>query len=74
MTIGGSVTKGWLPDDLLLPQLYVNYCLKIVAGMSGSALPYKFINTFFDDLSTFLSDFPLMYKIACFRDDVVFVV
>jgi hypothetical protein len=59
---------------LLLPQLYVNYRLKTVAGMSRAALAYKFLNTFIDDLYTFLSDLPLFYKVACFRDDVVFVV
>jgi hypothetical protein len=59
---------------LLLPQLYVNYRLKTVAGMSRSALAYKFINTIIDDLYMFLSNMPLLYKIACFRDDVVFVI
>ncbi|KAH0785090.1 CLPTM1-like membrane protein cnrB [Histomonas meleagridis] len=59
---------------MMLPQLYVNYKLKTVAGMSKSALVYKFISTFIDDLYTFVSKMPLMYKIACFRDDVVFVV
>ncbi|KAK8893152.1 hypothetical protein M9Y10_021567 [Tritrichomonas musculus] len=58
----------------MLPQLYVNYKLKTVAGMSRSAFVYKFISTFIDDLYTFVSDLPLMYKIACFRDDVVFFV
>jgi hypothetical protein len=48
--------------------------LKTVAGMSRSALGYKCVNTFIDDLYAFLSDYPLLYKIACFRDDVVFVV
>jgi hypothetical protein len=59
---------------LMLPQLYVNYRLKTVAGMSRSALAYKFMNTIIDDLYTFLTDLPLMYKISCFRDDVVFVI
>ena len=58
----------------MLPQLFVNYKLKTVAGMSASALAYKFVNTFIDDLYTFVSKMPLMMKIACFRDDVVFVV
>lgn len=58
----------------MLPQLYVNYKLKTVAGMSRSAFIYKFISTFIDDLYTFVSDLPLMYKIACFRDDVIFFI
>ena len=57
----------------MLPQLYVNYKLKTVAGMSRSALIYKFISTFIDDLYTFVSKMPLMNKIACFRDDVIFI-
>ncbi|OHS93173.1 CLPTM1-like membrane protein cnrB [Tritrichomonas foetus] len=58
----------------MLPQLYINYKLKTVAGMSRSAFGYKFISTFIDDLYTFLSNLPLIYKIACFRDDVVFFI
>ena len=58
----------------MLPQLYVNYKLKTVAGMSRSALVYKVITTFIDDLYSYISELPLMYKIACLRDDVVFVV
>jgi hypothetical protein len=59
---------------LMLPQLYVNYRLKTVAGMSRAALAYKCVNTFIDDMYAFLSSRSLMYKIACFRDDVVFVI
>lgn len=58
----------------MIPQLVVNYRLKTVAGMSKAALVYKFINTFIDDLYTFVSKMPLMTKIACFRDDVIFVI
>jgi hypothetical protein len=58
----------------MFPQLYVNYKLKTVAGMSRSAFGYKFITTFIDDLWTFVSDLPLMYKIACFRDDIIFFI
>ena len=58
----------------MLPQLYVNYKLKTVAAMSYSVLVYKIITTFIDDLYTFVTDLPLMYKIACLRDDVVFVI
>ena len=58
----------------MLPQLYVNYKLKTVAGMSRAALVYKVITTFIDDLYSYISELPLMYKIACLRDDVVFVV
>jgi hypothetical protein len=59
---------------LMLPQVYVNYRLKTVAGMNRLTLAYKFLNTFIDDLYAFLSSCSLMYKIACFRDDVIFVI
>ena len=58
----------------MMPQLYVNYKLKTVAGMSRNAMVYKFISTFIDDLYSFLEDLPLMYKIACFRDDIIYVI
>jgi hypothetical protein len=58
----------------MFPQLFVNYKLKTVAGMSRAAFGYKFFSTFIDDLYTFLTDLPLMYKIACFRDDVIFAI
>ena len=58
----------------MIPQLVVNYKLKTVAGMSHAALVFKFLNTFIDDLYTFVAKMPLMMKIACFRDDVIFFI
>ena len=58
----------------MIPQLVVNYRLKTVAGMSHAALMFKFLNTFIDDLYTFVAKMPLMMKIACFRDDVIFFI
>lgn len=58
----------------MIPQLYVNYKLKTVAGMSKTAFAYKFLNTFIDDLHTFVANMPLMMKIACFRDDIIFFI
>jgi len=37
-------------------------------------LTYKFINTFIDDLFAFVIRMPTMYRIGCFRDDIIFLV
>lgn len=37
-------------------------------------LTYKFINTFIDDLFAFVIKMPTMYRLGCFRDDIVFLV
>jgi hypothetical protein len=58
----------------MLPQLYVNYRLKTVAGMGGMVLAYKSVNTFVDDLFAFVMTMPTLHRIACFRDDIVFFV
>jgi hypothetical protein len=58
----------------MLPQVYINYRLKTVAGMSGSALVFKFLNTFIDDLLSFMMKMPTMHRVACFRDDFVFFI
>ncbi|KAL0211602.1 hypothetical protein RCL1_005228 [Eukaryota sp. TZLM3-RCL] len=55
--------------------VFVNYKLKSVAGISYRTLAYKFCNTIVDDFSVFiLPNVPLLYKLAVFRDDVVFVI
>jgi hypothetical protein len=59
---------------LMLPQLYMNWKLKTVEGMSGVALAYKTVNTFIDDLFAFVMTMPTLHRIACFRDDIVFFV
>lgn len=35
---------------------------------------YKALNTFVDDLFAFVIKMPLMHRLACLRDDVVFLV
>lgn len=37
-------------------------------------LTYKFINTFIDDLFAFVIRMPTMYRLGCFRDDIIFLV
>ena len=35
------------------------------------AMTYKFLNTIIDDLYAFAVKSPLLYRIFCFRDDVI---
>lgn len=35
---------------------------------------YKFFNTIIDDVFSFVVEMPLSHRIACFRDDAVFLV
>lgn len=58
----------------MLPQLFVNYRLKSVANLPWRAFTYKAFNTFIDDLFAFIITMPTAHRVACFRDDIVFVV
>eukprot|EP00484_Ammonia_sp_Unknown_P003387 CAMPEP_0197076398 /NCGR_PEP_ID=MMETSP1384-20130603/212095_1 /TAXON_ID=29189 /ORGANISM="Ammonia sp." /LENGTH=667 /DNA_ID=CAMNT_0042515253 /DNA_START=24 /DNA_END=2027 /DNA_ORIENTATION=+ len=58
----------------LTPQLFINYELKSVEALPWKVLIYRFFNTFVDDLFSFVIDMPLMHRLACFRDDIVFFV
>jgi hypothetical protein len=42
--------------------------------MPGRALTYKFLNTFIDDLFAFTIKMPWLYRVATFRDDIIFFV
>lgn len=58
----------------MTPQLFINYKLKSVAHLPWRMLTYKFINTFIDDLFAFVIRMPMMYRIGCFRDDIIFII
>ncbi|RKP40432.1 cleft lip and palate transmembrane protein 1-domain-containing protein [Dimargaris cristalligena] len=58
----------------MTPQLFINYKLKSVAHMPWRTLMYKSLNTFVDDLFAFIITMPTLHRLACLRDDVVFVV
>ncbi|UZJ55426.1 hypothetical protein CBS101457_004746 [Exobasidium rhododendri] len=58
----------------LIPQLIVNYKLKSTAGMSSKVFVFKILGTFVDDLFAFAIKMPLLHRLACFRDDLVFMV
>jgi len=59
---------------LMTPQLFLNYKMKSVAHLPWRVLVYKSLNTFIDDLFSFIIRMPTMARISCFRDDVVFFV
>lgn len=59
---------------LMTPQLFINYKLKSVAHMPWKAMVYKSLNTFIDDLFAFIIKMPLMHRLACFRDDIIFFI
>ncbi|XP_015706648.1 cleft lip and palate transmembrane protein 1 homolog [Coturnix japonica] len=64
MLIAGFIT--------MTPQLFINYKLQSVAHLPWRMLSYKALNTFIDDLFAFVIRMPIMYRIGCLRDDVVF--
>lgn len=58
----------------MTPQLFINYKLKSVAHMPWKAFMYKALNTFIDDLFSFIIKMPTLHRISCFRDDIVFII
>ena len=58
----------------MCPQLFINYKLKSVAHMPWKTFMYKALNTFIDDLFAFVIKMPTLHRLACLRDDVVFLV
>ena len=58
----------------MTPQVYLNYKLKSVEHMPWKLLTFRFLNTIIDDLFVFAVKTPTMYRISCFKDDVIFVI
>ncbi|KAK3855990.1 hypothetical protein Pcinc_037642 [Petrolisthes cinctipes] len=69
--VNGVYAFGFL---FMLPQLFINYKLKSVAHLPWKAFMYKAFNTFIDDLFAFIIIMPTAHRVACFRDDVVFLI
>uniref|UniRef100_A0AAQ5XZC1 Lipid scramblase CLPTM1L n=1 Tax=Amphiprion ocellaris TaxID=80972 RepID=A0AAQ5XZC1_AMPOC len=69
--VNGVYAFGFL---FMLPQLFVNYKLKSVAHLPWKAFMYKAFNTFIDDVFAFVITMPTSHRLACFRDDVVFLI
>ena len=58
----------------MTPQLFINYKLKSVAHMPWKTFMYKALNTFIDDLFAFIIKMPTLHRLACFRDDFIFLI
>ena len=58
----------------MTPQLFINYKLKSVAHIPVNAMIYKTLNTFIDDMFSFVIKMPTLHRIACFRDDIIFFI
>lgn len=69
--VNGVYSFGFL---FMLPQLFINYKLKSVAHVPWKTIMYKAFNTFIDDVFAFIITTPTSHRIACFRNDIVFVV
>mmetsp|Transcript_29612 Transcript_29612/g.46502 ORF Transcript_29612/g.46502 Transcript_29612/m.46502 type:complete len:733 (+) Transcript_29612:85-2283(+) len=59
---------------MMTPQLFINYKLQSVAHLNWRTMSYKSINTFIDDLFAFVITMPIMHRMACLRDDVIFFI
>lgn len=68
---GAVYTFGFIA---MTPQLFINYKLKSVAHLPWRALIYKALNTVIDDLFAFIIKMPTLHRIACFRDDIIFLI
>jgi len=69
--VNGVYAFGFL---FMLPQLFINYRLKSVANLPWKTFMYKAFNTFIDDLFAFIIPMPTAHRLACFRDDIVFLI
>merc|ERR1712142_907797 len=70
-TYGFLLTFGFI---MMTPQLFINYRLKSVAHLPWRMMTYKALNTFIDDIFAFVIKMPTMYRLGCFRDDIVFFI
>merc|ERR1719290_962449 len=68
---GFLLTFGFI---MMTPQLFINYKMKSVAHLPWRMMTYKALNTFIDDIFAFVIKMPTMYRIGCFRDDVIFFI
>ncbi|XP_070577187.1 putative lipid scramblase CLPTM1 [Ptychodera flava] len=71
MLYGFLLTFGFI---MMTPQLFINYKLKSVAHLPWRMMTYKALNTFIDDIFAFVIQMPTLYRIGCFRDDVIFLI
>ncbi|KAI3384616.1 hypothetical protein SNEBB_000096 [Seison nebaliae] len=68
---GFLLTFGFI---MMTPQLFINYKMKSVAHLPWRMMTYKALNTFIDDIFAFVIRMPTLYRIGCFRDDIIFFI
>lgn len=68
---GFLLTFGFI---MMTPQLFINYKMKSVAHLPWRMMTYKALNTFIDDIFAFVIKMPMLYRIGCLRDDVIFFI
>jgi hypothetical protein len=71
MLYGFLLTFGFI---MMTPQLFINFKLKSVAHLPWRMMSYKFVNTFIDDIFAFVIKMPMLYRLGCLRDDVIFFI
>ncbi|KAG8344993.1 putative Cleft lip and palate transmembrane protein 1 (CLPTM1) [Trypanosoma vivax] len=59
---------------MMTPQIFINYKMKSVAQLPWRTFVYRALNTVVDDLFAFVVKMPWLHRLACFRDDIVFVI
>ena len=59
---------------ILKSLLYYIFILLYPAHLPWRMMTYKALNTFIDDIFAFVIKMPTMYRIGCFRDDIVFFI
>ena len=57
-----------------LMTAFFGFQLKSVAHLPWRAFTYKAFSTFIDDVFAFIIVMPTAHRVACFRDDAVFLV
>ena len=51
----------------------VDFSERLLA-VAGRKFIYRALNTFIDDLFSFIVRMPAMHRMSCFRDDIVFLI
>ncbi|EAN77672.1 hypothetical protein, conserved [Trypanosoma brucei brucei TREU927] len=59
---------------MMTPQIFINYKMKSVAQLPWRTFVYRALNTIIDDLFAFIVTMPLLHRLACLRDDIVFII
>ena len=68
---GFLLTFGFI---MMTPQLFINYKLKSVAHLPWRMMTYKALNTFIDDIFAFVIKMPTMYRLGCFRFNIINII